>query len=76
MKFFVVFEVAPPFRWKWKHERAGEFYDRFIFMWFSVSIVWGMGWPEYNQRHAFAAIDAYKENPEKIESHRKVKVEI
>ena len=50
MKGFVVFEVAPPFRWKPKYERqpgGGGKFHRFIWAWFSFTIVFNMKWTEF-----------------------------
>lgn len=52
MKGFIVFEVAPPFRWKPKYERdpnGGQFH-RVIWAWFSITLVYGMKWTEFIDR--------------------------
>ncbi len=50
MKGFIVFEVAPPFRWKPKYERDRGQFHRVIWAWFSITLVYGMKWTEFIDR--------------------------
>ena len=46
MKGFVVFELAPPVRWRPTFEKVGPI-RRFVWLWFSVSIILGWKWTDF-----------------------------
>ena len=46
MNGFVVFELAPPFTWKIKTEHAEDLH-RWIWLWFSFTIVMGHRWSDF-----------------------------
>ena len=49
MKGFIVFEVAPPWRWTPKYERDpnGGRFHRVIWLYFSITLVFGMKWTDF-----------------------------
>lgn len=49
MKGFVVFELAPPFRWTPHAEKVGPV-KRIIWLWFSFILVTGWKWTDFNKR--------------------------
>jgi len=46
VKGFIVFELAPPVRWRPKLEKSGPM-RRFMWLWFSVSIIPGWKWTDF-----------------------------
>ncbi len=67
MKCFIVFEVAPPFRWKPKYERdhSGGPFHRVIWAWFSITVVFGLKWTEFIDR----LMDSEPEPPDMNDEH-------
>jgi hypothetical protein len=49
MKGFIVFELAPPFQLKPKYENGGPI-RRVIWLWFSITVAFGITWTEFVRR--------------------------